>query len=111
MTLPAEPTSLADGVRGLGVSADNWTVIREGCAGVIEVEETQIAEATRLLFRVANLLVEPTAALSLAAVLTDPSRFTGSRVCCVVTGANVDPATYVRILQEETNPTASQATR
>jgi threo-3-hydroxy-L-aspartate ammonia-lyase len=101
VTLPAEPTSLADGVRGLGVSPANWQVIREGCAGVIEVEEAQIAEATRLLFRLAGLLAEPTAALALAAVLTEPQRFAGQRVCCLVTGANVDPATYARILHEQ----------
>jgi threonine dehydratase len=106
VTLPAEPTSLADGVRGLGVSPDNWKIIRDGCAGVIEVEEAQIGEATRLLFRLATLLAEPTAALSLAAVLTEPGRCTG-RVCCLVTGANVDPATYAQILQDGREMAAS----
>jgi threonine dehydratase len=99
VTLPAEPTTLADGVRTLGTSAANWATIREGCRGVVEVDEPQIVKATQLLFALVNLKAEPTGALSLAAVLTEPERFKGQRVCCVVTGGNVDPAVYVRILQ------------
>jgi threonine dehydratase len=102
VTLPAEPSTLADGVRTLGTSAANWATIREGCRGVIEVDEPQIVKATQLLFALANLKAEPTGALSLAAVLTEPERFQGQRVCCVVTGGNVDPAVYVRILQGST---------
>jgi threonine dehydratase len=97
--LPAEPATLADGVRVLGVSAANWATIRDGCRGVIEVDERQIADATCLLFELANLKAEPTGALSLAAVLSQPERFKGRRVCCVVTGGNVDPAAYARILR------------
>ncbi len=96
--LAAEPVTLADGVRGLGLSVANWTVIREGCRGVIEVDESRIAEATQLLFTLANLKAEPTGALALAALLTRPEHLQGQRVCCVVTGANVDPSTYSRIL-------------
>lgn len=99
ITLPAEPTTLADGVRTLGTSAANWATIREGCRGVIEVDEPEIVKATQLLFGLANLKAEPTGALSLAAVLSQPERFKGQRVCCVVTGGNVDPAVYIRILQ------------
>jgi threonine dehydratase len=99
VTLPAEPSTLADGVRTLGTSAANWATIREGCRGVIEVDEPQIVTATQLLFALGNLKAEPTGALSLAAVLSEPERFKGQRVCCVVTGGNVDPAVYMRILQ------------
>lgn len=98
VTLPAEPATLADGVRGLGVSAANWAVIRDGCRGVIEVEESRIAQATRLLFMLANIKAEPTGALALAAVLSRPQRMSRQRVCCVVTGGNADPSTYARIL-------------
>jgi threonine dehydratase len=100
VTLAEEPKTIADGVRVLGLSEANWAETRAGCAGVIEVEELRIAEATRLLFLLANLKAEPTGALALAAVLTAAERFRGQRVCAVVTGGNVDPAVYARILQE-----------
>jgi threonine dehydratase len=48
-----------------------------------------------------NLKVEPTGALSLAALLTEPERFRGRRVGCVVSGGNVDPAVYIDMLREE----------
>jgi threo-3-hydroxy-L-aspartate ammonia-lyase len=99
VALAAEPATLADGVRVLSVSAANWEVIRDGCHGVIEVEESAIAEATRYLFTLANLKAEPTGALALAAVLTRREQFEGKRVCCVVTGGNVDPVVYARLLQ------------
>lgn len=89
---------MADGVRVLGLSEENWSVVREGCRGVLEVEEERIAEATRLLFSLVNLKAEPTGALSMAAVLTRRGLFLGQRVCCLITGANVDPAVYARIL-------------
>jgi threonine dehydratase len=62
------------------------------------VPEDQIAEAVRLLFHLANLKVEPTGALSVAAVMTMPELFRGRSVCCVVSGGNVDAAVYTKIL-------------
>jgi threonine dehydratase len=50
------------------------------------------------LFVHANLKVEPTGALSLGAVLTAPEKFQGKTVCCVVSGGNVDPSTYAKLL-------------
>ncbi len=51
-----------------------------------------------MLFLLANLKAEPTAALSVAALITDPQRFRDRAVCCVISGGNVDPAVYERIL-------------
>ena len=47
----------------------------------------------------ANLKVEPTGALALGALFAEPERFAGKRVCCIVSGGNVDPAVYSRLLQ------------
>jgi threonine dehydratase len=66
---------------------------------VIEVSEDQIKEGVRLLFALANLKAEPTGALSLGAVLADPDRFRGKRVCCVVSGGNADPELYAKLVE------------
>lgn len=100
VTFATPPPSMADGARVLGLSEANWSVVRTCCRGVIEVEESRIAEATRRLFELANLKAEPTGALALAAVLSRPEAFRGQRVCCLVTGANVDPAIYANLLLE-----------
>jgi threonine dehydratase len=50
------------------------------------------------LFTLANLKAEPTGALGIGALLTAPETFRGRRVCCVVTGGNVDPGVYAAII-------------
>ncbi|HEV2176654.1 MAG TPA: threonine/serine dehydratase [Terriglobia bacterium] len=94
----SEPQTLADGARTVSLGGHNWAILRDGLAGIIEVPEENIAEAVRLLFTLANLKVEPTGALSVAAVLTRPEAFRDCTVCCVVSGGNVDPAVYREIL-------------
>jgi threonine dehydratase len=95
-----ESDTLADGARLTSLGDHAWPIIQAGIDGIIEVGEAQIKEAVRLLFREANLKAEPTGALSLGAVLSQPQSFKGKKVCCVVSGGNVDPDLYCRILSE-----------
>lgn len=101
VSLETEPPTIADGARVLSVGQHNWKILQHGLAGVIEVPEEKIVEAVRLLFLRANLKVEPTAALSVAAILTQPERFQGQTVCCVVSGGNVDPVTYAKLIAQD----------
>ncbi len=94
-----ESQTLADGARTLSLGQQNWEILHSGLARIIEVPEEKIVEAVRLLFLLANLKAEPTGALSLAAVLTEPEAFRDRTICCVVSGGNVDPATYRAILE------------
>lgn len=96
-----EPQTIADGARTLSVGKYNWEILQHGLAGIVEVPEEKIKEAVRLYFTLANLKVEPTGALSLAAILTEPERFRDVSVCCVVSGGNVDTDVYGRILSGE----------
>ncbi len=97
----SEPPTLADGARTVSLGKRNWEIIRREVPEIIEVSEQNIAEAVRLLFRLANLKVEPTGALAVGAVLQQPERFRDRSVCCVVSGGNVDPALYARLLNGE----------
>jgi threonine dehydratase len=76
----------------------NWEILSHGLAGVVEVSEEQIKEGVRLLFALANLKAEPTGALALGAVLAQPERFRGKKVCCVISGGNADPALYAELI-------------
>jgi threonine dehydratase len=93
-----EPDTIADGARTLSLGHLNWEILRHGLANIIEVPDTDTLEALRRYFRYVNLKVEPTGALALGALLAQPEQFYGKRVCCVVSGGNVDPATYARAL-------------
>lgn len=96
-----EPQTIADGARTLSVGKHNWPVLREGLAGVVEVSEQNILEAVRILFRSAQVRAEPTGALSLAALLEAPERFQNQRVCCVISGGNVDADVFRNITGSE----------
>lgn len=93
-----EPQTIADGARTLSLGDRNWEVLRTGLTSIVEVPEEKIAEALRLLFRLANLKAEPTGALGIGAILTNPDIFAGRTVCCVVSGGNVDPGVYASLL-------------
>ena len=93
-----ESETIADGARTISLGKHNWEIIRRSLSHIVEVPEEKIVEAVRLLFILANLKVEPTGALSVAAVMTEPERFRGRTVCCVVSGGNVDPGVYTKIV-------------
>ncbi|MGH9905230.1 MAG: pyridoxal-phosphate dependent enzyme [Pyrinomonadaceae bacterium] len=98
MRRDSEPQTIADGARTVNLGEHNWTILRDGLAGVIEVPEEKIREGVRLLYRLANLKAEPTGALAVGALLTESERFRGKRVCLCVSGGNVDESVYQEIL-------------
>jgi threonine dehydratase len=93
-----EPMTIADGARTISLGNRNWAILKDGLAGIIEVSEENIREAVRLYFELANLKSEPTGALSLGAILENPGKFAGKKVCVVVSGGNVDTGVYAKIL-------------
>ena len=93
-----EPPTLADGARTLSLGQLNWEILRQGLADIIEVPDALTLEALRSYFLYINLKVEPTGALALGALMAHPERFRGKRVCCIVSGGNVDPAVYAQAL-------------
>jgi threonine dehydratase len=94
----SEPQTIADGARTVSLGKHNWEVMQGNVSTIVEIPEEKIIEAALLLFEFANLKVEPTGALSLAALLTRRDLFQGRSVCCVVSGGNVDPGIYAGML-------------
>ena len=93
----AGPT-LADGVRAAAVGSRPYEVMFE--RGLVDemvtVEEDELAAATRTAWFDLRLLVEPTGALTLAAVLA--GRVPGSpRTVIVLSGGNLEPALLGRL--------------
>lgn len=95
-----EPQTIADGARTISLGERNFAILKDGLCGVIEVPEEMIKQGVRMLYSLANLKAEPTGALSLGALLTNLERFEGRRICCVVSGGNVDSEVYSQILME-----------
>ena len=94
----SEPMTIADGARTLALGKQNWEIIKTGVSEIIEVSEEKIREAVQLYFGLANLKCEPTGALSLGAVLEQSENFKDKKICCIVSGGNVDVKVYNQIL-------------
>lgn len=88
--------TIADGVAGRcpipEVLEDLLVVIDD----VVLVSEDSIKAGMRLLYRNAGLVVEPSAALGVAAVLEDRERFAGRRVATIICGSNIMPSDFER---------------
>jgi threonine dehydratase len=93
-----EPMTIADGARTLSLGKLNWEILQSGIADILEVPDSFTLQAVRHCFRTLNLKIEPTGGLAIGALLAHPERFAGKRVCCVVSGGNVDPTLYAKII-------------
>ncbi|MFT4712366.1 MAG: threonine dehydratase [Candidatus Azotimanducaceae bacterium] len=83
------PNTIADGLRTvLGVI--NFDIIKSSAADILLVNETEIVEAMGLIWTRLKQVVEPSSAVTLAAVLKNPGLFSGKRVGLILTGGNVD---------------------
>lgn len=83
------PDTVCDGLRGT-LGAPNFTLLRHYEADVITVPDAGTLGAMRLLWQATKQLVEPSAAIALAAILQVPARFAGLRVGVVLSGGNLD---------------------
>ena len=92
VTLSGVPQTAADGVRTLHLGQRCWEVIRAQAGGVLTVSEEELAEAAFWLFTRLKLVVEPTGALALAALLRRrPEIPAGAGTVCILSGGNCLP--------------------
>jgi threonine dehydratase len=88
--------TIADGVAGrrpIAAVLDDLLLVADDA---VLVQEASIIAAMRMLLDHAGLVVEPSAALGIAAVLEDRDRFAGQHVVTIVCGGNVDVDAYHR---------------
>ncbi|MFE2067579.1 threonine/serine dehydratase [Streptomyces sp. NPDC059467] len=88
--------TIADGVAGrhpIPAVLDDLLVVADDA---VLVQEASIIAGMRMLLDHAGLVVEPSAALGVAAVLEDRDRFAGRHVVTIVCGSNVDMGAYHR---------------
>ncbi|MEN0002903.1 MAG: pyridoxal-phosphate dependent enzyme [Bacteroidota bacterium] len=81
--------TIADGLR-TNLGPKTFEVISKQVDDIFTVEESTIIEAMRMTWERMKIIIEPSCAVPLAAVLTYPEQFAGKRVGIIVTGGNVD---------------------
>jgi threonine dehydratase len=89
-------STIADGVAGrrpIPAVLDDLLLVADDA---VLVQEASIIAGMRMLLDHAGLVVEPSAALGIAAILEDRDRFAGRHVVTIVCGSNVDVDAYRR---------------
>lgn len=101
---PMKPTarSLCDALESPAPGEITFPILMKTVADIAVVTDAEVAEAMRYAFQVLKLVVEPGGAAGLAALLAGKVRTFGDRsVGLVLSGGNVDPALFARVLAGE----------
>lgn len=93
---PGPPATIADGVAGRYVLPDVLDDLSAVATDAFLVSEASIVEAMRLLYRCSGLIVEPAAALGIAAILENRDRFLGRTVATILCGGGISPTDFER---------------
>jgi threonine dehydratase len=85
----APPATIADGARTLAIGRENFAIIRERVRDIATIDDARLLHWTRFAINRTKLLIEPTGALGLAALLEGRVRPSGP-VAVVISGGNAD---------------------
>ncbi|WP_155263539.1 threonine ammonia-lyase [Sphingomonas segetis] len=92
------PATFCDALQTPRVSPITFAILRERGATALSVSDSEVAEAVRLAWERHELVVEPGGAVALAALMARKVPPVEDTVV-VLSGANVDPALYARIVR------------
>lgn len=99
------PQTVADGLK-VPLKELTWHFVSNYVADILVATEEEIVEAMRLIWQRMKIVVEPSSAVPLAAILKNKNIFAGKRVGLIITGGNVDlntpPWITARTAQGET---------
>ncbi|MCB2194344.1 MAG: pyridoxal-phosphate dependent enzyme [Bacteroidetes bacterium] len=83
------PNTIADGLL-TSLSSLTFKIIRENLDGIYTAKEETIIAAMRMIWERMKIIVEPSAAVPLAAVIENKYRLKNKKVGLIVSGGNVD---------------------
>lgn len=83
------PQTICDGLL-TQLSEKTFTIIQKNVSEIITVEEETIVAAMRMIWERMKIVVEPSAAVTLAVVLENKKKFLGKRIGMILSGGNVD---------------------
>jgi len=96
---PGAPTTFCDAIMTPRVSPLTLAILQGRNAKAVPVGDAEVADAIRFAWDKHQLMVEPGAAVALAALLAGVVSAEEQTVV-VVSGGNIDPALHARIVSE-----------
>jgi threo-3-hydroxy-L-aspartate ammonia-lyase len=99
VTIPV-PKTIADGLQTTAPGELTFAIAREHVRAVVTVSDDELCAAMRFAFERMKLVIEPSGAAALAALLHQRiPELAGKRVGAIVSGGNIDPARYAELIQ------------
>lgn len=88
--IPSEnPRTIADGLL-TSLGKRNFAVIMEHVDDIVTVSEENIVKAMRMIWERMKIIIEPSSAVPLGAILEHPSLFAGKKTGIILSGGNLD---------------------
>jgi threonine dehydratase len=93
------PQTIADGQQTQAPGNLTWPIVRSLCAGIVTVSDDEIRAAMKFAFERLKLVVEPSGACALAALLCARTDVRARRVGVTISGGNVDPGVFAEAIE------------
>ena len=94
----AVPKTIADGAQTPFLGDYTFPIIQDLVEDIVTVSDAALVEAMRFFAERMKLVVEPTGCLAAAAAFTGAVPVEGQRVGVIISGGNVDLASFARFL-------------
>jgi threonine dehydratase len=101
VTIKPPGRSLCDALESPFVGVHPFPILQRTVTGAVSVTDAEAAEAVRYAFSTLKLVAEPSGAVGLAALLAGKVEARGRTVGLILSGGNVDPALFARIVRGE----------
>lgn len=89
LVFPDHPQTVADGLK-TALGSNTFPIVREYVSDIVLVEEHEIIEAMKLMWERMKIVIEPSSAVPVAALLKGKVDVKNSRVGIIISGGNVD---------------------
>ncbi len=85
----ASTDTVCDGLRA-DLGAPNFAILQAAATRILTVTDAETLSAMRMIYERLKIVIEPSCATPLAAILKFPQQFAGRRVGVILSGGNVD---------------------
>ena len=96
---PAPPDTIADGLR-TNLCERTFSYISQNVDDILTVSENSILGAMQLIWERMKIIIEPSSAVPMAAILTYPELFHGKKVGIILSGGNIDVSDFFKKLRK-----------
>jgi threonine dehydratase len=101
VTIKPTGRSLCDALESPAPGEITFPMLKKNLAGAVGITDAEVTDAIRYAFSTLKLVVEPGGCVGLAALLTGKVASRGKTVGLVLSGGNVDPDLFARVIRGE----------